>query len=311
MEFINNDGPYSGLATPQGMLNFPDIVRFEDLESLPVSESELLFGVDGNGENVTVDLDTDSPHIIVSAGSGAGKSVIARSLATQGLLKGYSVVFLDVKRISHMWARNLPNTHLAVTANDIGNALVSVAMEVHRRMQVIEESPMGVEADVGPRILLVFEEMNTAIDTLKALDKQLPPRGVYKAMDAFGDIMNLGRAAGVHVIGFAQYADAQTVPTRWRESFGYRVLIRHSSNAWNMLAWQVGYCPPASRHPGRGNVVVGDRAVPTQFLYLTEEEAASLVRNAAVTVHGSTRRDMRRQARDARRALMAHRGVRV
>jgi hypothetical protein len=310
MEFDFNEGVYEGLST-SGTEEYADYVGYSsvaaDMWQLP--ESELLLGLGGEYAPVTVDLASDTPHVLVSAGSGAGKSVIARSLATQALLKGFQVVILDTKQISHMWAEGLPGVHVARTAAEVGNAITSLGMEVHRRMRSIRNSPFGMQEDVGPRVLVIYEEMNSTVDMLKELDKSLPPRGVYKSQQAFGDIMNLGRAAKMHVVGFAQYADAHTVPTRWRESFGYRILIRWSSNQWNMLAWQVGYCPPASRHPGRGVVVVGDRALGTQFLYLEEEHCAALVREHRQEASAPSRRERRRMARESQAALTQATGL--
>lgn len=312
IDFDFSQGPFTGTTGPQAVDEFPDVLTYDDLRGAfwNSPDSVLTFGVDGSGDAVTVDLDSDTPHVLVSAASGAGKSVIAASLATQALVKGASAVFLDVKRISHRWAKNLPQVHYAASVEEIANALVSIAAEVQRRMRIIEEFPGSIkDAPVGPRLVIIAEELNSMMDALKDLEKTLPPRGVYKPSRAFADIMNLGRAARVHVIGFGQYVDAQTVPTRLRESFGYRVLIRHSSNVWNMLAWQCGYCPPAPQQTGRGFVVKGDRAVQTQFLYLPEELAAQLVRDAYDArvrmglVDTPTRRELRQQRRDAKREL--------
>jgi hypothetical protein len=46
-------------------------------------------------------------------GSGAGKSVTARSPAAQLLHSGAIALILHYKRISHQWARDLPNVVIA------------------------------------------------------------------------------------------------------------------------------------------------------------------------------------------------------
>lgn len=314
--FDINDGPYQGMSTPRS--EFPPILDYEGarqtLWSLP--EHELMLGVSGEGDAVTADLRADSPHILISAGSGAGKSVTARTIATQALIKGYTVVFLDAKRHSHRWAKSLPQVHYASTVPEIGNALVSVAMEMHRRNEAVEQWPGDISsAPVGHRILVVFEEMNATVDALKELDRSLPPRGVYKASQAFADIMFLGRAAQCHVLAIAQYADSKTIPTSIRENFGVRILIRHTKEAWNMLAWTAGYPPPAPHKTGRGFTVLGDKARETQFLYLTEEHSAELVRHAysarerAGLVPTATKRQARKQERAALAATARHTGM--
>ncbi len=297
MEFDFEQGPFTGMSGPSAVDEFPDILTYADVSDnlWDIPESEFLLGVDGAGDPVTVDLASDSPHVIVSAGSGGGKSVIAASLATQALVKGASVAVFDVKRISHRWAKSLPGVSYGVTVDEIANGLVSVAAEVHRRMKIIEQFPGPVsEAPVGPRILVVAEELNTMMGALADFERTLPRRGVYYPTRAFADIMNLGRAAKVHVLAFAQYPDHTVVPKRLMESFGYRLLIRHKPESWRMLAWQLGYCPPAPQHPGRGFTVTGDKGIQTQYLYLPEELCADLVRRLRpseerATVRGAVR----------------------
>jgi hypothetical protein len=307
-----SDGPFTPSGAASAVDDFPSILTYEDARGYLWNspESELMLGVDSQNEPVTIDLDHDSPHIMVSAGSGAGKSVLAASLATQALVKGAHVVFLDVKLISHRWAKNLPETDYASEIHEIANALVSAAALIKRRMRIIDEFPGPVsEAPVGPRLVIVAEELNSMIEELREFEKTLPRRGVYRPLQAFGDIMNLGRAARVHVVGLGQYLDAQTVPKRWRESFGFKVLMRHTPDSWNMLAWQCGFCPPAPQQKGRGYVVTGADARMTQFLYMAEEQCAQLVRDAYDArvrmglVTPPTRRELRRNRRELSRAV--------
>lgn len=306
MEFDFSQGPYSGASTPRA--EFPAILDYEDargtLWDLP--ESEILLGVDGEGTAVTADLNADSPHVLISAGSGAGKSVTARSIATQGLIKGYSVVFLDAKRHSHRWAKSLPQVHYASTMPEIGNALVSVAAEMHRRNEVVESWPGDIStADVGPRILVVFEEMNATMDALADLEKQAA-KGGYGCLAAFADIMFLGRAAKCHVLAIAQYADRTVLKPSIRENFGVRILIQHSWEAWNMLVPRASSrtgAPAAPTAVGRGYVVKGGRPVETQLMFLGEELSAQLVRDTyaarerAGLVPTTTKRKERKQER--------------
>lgn len=307
MDFNFSQGPYSGMSTPRN--EFPSLYAYSDasdaLWSLPTTQ--LLLGVDGEGAPVTFDLGGDSPHALISAASGSGKSVTARSIATQALVKGFTVVFLDAKRHSHRWAKNLPGVHYASTMPEIGNALVSVATEMHRRNEVAEDWPGPVEtAPVGPPILVVFEEMNATVDALADLDKQMA-KGGYDSGTAFKDIMFLGRAARCHILAISQYADRNVLKPAVRENFGVRILIQHSWEAWNMLvprASRAGGAPPAPTAKGRGYVVVNGKARETQLLFLEEEMAASLVRNADAA-NPRPRQSTRQQRRQAKRQTRA------
>ncbi|MGW0682893.1 FtsK/SpoIIIE domain-containing protein [Streptomyces sp. NPDC002754] len=318
MEFNLHDGPFTGMSGSAGVSEFPDVFTYEDARGFiwHSPECEYLMGINGRGEPEVFNLVDDSPHAFVSAAPGSGKSVIAASIATQALVKGASVAFLDMKRISHRWAKNLPDVTYAVEIDECANVIISVAAEVRRRMRIIDEFPGPVaEAPVGPRLVLLMEEANTLMGQLEEFEKTLPPRGVYRPRRALADILNLGRAAKVHVVAFAQYPDGRLFPKAMIEAFGHRVLIRHTNESWKSLAWQLGYARPSPQQRGRGLTVRGDKAIETQFLYMPEELCAQLVRDAYDARERMglvpTRRERRQQARGAARELRRAEGRKV
>lgn len=274
-------GPYSGIPSPTQSLEFPSVYDLTTAQSAVFNapENAPVLGVNGEGEPVSVDLDSDSPHILVSAASGGGKSVIQRTVAAQVLRNGGVATILDVKRHSHRWAKNLPNVGYAQTMTDVGNALVELGREVHRRNEIVDNFPGPIdEAPVGPRILVVFEEMNATMSQLRQLSRRIPD-GTYDALDAFRDIVFMGRAAKVHVSAVAQFADARSMGgPEIRENFNNRILIRYTKQAWTMLAYDCGVPIAAPEQVGRGMVCRSGKARQTQFLYLTEEQAAAMAR---------------------------------
>ncbi len=317
VQFNVNEGPFTGIASSGPASEFPSVYTYDDAREFIWNspENEYLLGVNGKGEPESFNLVTDSPHMFVSAPSGCGKSVIAASTATQALVKGASAVFLDVKRISHRWVKNLPEVTYATEVDEIANVIVSVAGELRRRMRVVEDYPGKIEdAPVGPRIIMIAEEINSMMAELEEFERSLPPRGVYRPRRAFRDILNLGRAVGDHVIAFAQYPDTKLIPRPVIEAFGTRILIQHTNESWKSLAWSLGYSPPAPRQKGRGLIIRGDRAIETQFLYMPEELCAQLVRDAYDArvrmglVPKVTRRERRAMARDSRLEIMAAEG---
>jgi hypothetical protein len=279
VDWLQGTNPYSGVSTPQK--GFPSVLPLSEasdwVENL--GPSEVLLGVDALGEPMTVDLDAESPHILISAPTGRGKSAVARSVAVQRLAQGDLVVFLDVKRHSHRWARRLePNVHYAKSAQDIGGALVNIGREVHRRNMIVDEwdGPLA-DAPVGPRIIVVFEEMNATMATLKALDKRLH-EGSYTALQGFMDAMFMGRAVKVHVVGFAQMASFRaTGGAEVIENFGTRILIGHSPQAWRWLASDCGKPVTAPEETGRGIVCHGGKARECQLLWVPEEDSEDYV----------------------------------
>lgn len=287
MTFIpgNTDvsNPYGGMSSPIESINFPETFSLSDAREMLdeiEGDSKLLLGVSGDGKPQTVDLDADSPHVLVNAATGGGKSVVIRGLASQIMAKGGNAVFLDLKQHSHQWAKDHHRAGYAKTLPDIGNALVELGREVHRRNQIVEEwtregNPMET-APVGARLAVVFEEMNATMEQLKEMSRRIP-RGTYDALDAFRDLLFLGRAAKVHVLAVAQFADAKAMGGgAIRENFSTRILLRYSKNAWTMLLWDCGLPQSCPEQIGRGMVGHGGKAKETQFLFTTEKEARAM-----------------------------------
>ena len=279
MDWIQGTNPYAGVSTPQK--GFPSVLPFSEATDWieGVGDSGVLLGVDGTGQPITVDLDSESPHVLVSAPTGRGKSAVARSVAVQRLSRGDLVVFLDIKRHSHRWAQKLaPNVHYAKTAQDIGGALVNLGRELHRRNAVVDEwdGPLSA-APVGPRIIVVFEEMNATMRSLKALDKRLPD-GNYTAQQGLEDVSFMGRAVKINLVSFAQLASYRASGgSEIIENYGTRILIGHSPQAWRWLASDCGRPMTAPEETGRGVVCRGGKARECQLLWIPEGDAVTAV----------------------------------
>ena len=236
--------------------------------------------------------------MLISGGSGGCKSSIARTIAVQALSQGAQVLILDAKQHSHTWARGFPNVAYADTLPEIGNALVAVGQEVRRRNAAVKEIMMAnldnpefdeSQIDVGPRIVVIFEEMNATFEALTKLTRNLfRNSNTYTAIDGFSDLTFMGRAAKMHAVAIAQLAEAKaTGGSAIRENFNTRILVNYTKNAWNMLAWDCGYPLASPEQKGRGYVCRAGKARETQFLYITEQEARAYVKRALAA--GNTR----------------------
>lgn len=282
MDFLGGTNPYAGLATPHS--DFPSVLPWSEASDwiADAGPSEAVLGVDGTGSPLTADFDSESPHILVSAPTGRGKSGIARSIAVQRLIKGDLVVFLDIKQHSHRWARKLaPNVIYASTPTEIGGSLVNIGREVHRRNTVVANFDGPIEdAPVGPRITVVFEEMNASMDELKVLDKRLPD-GDYTALRGMKDVSLMGRAVKVNLVSFAQMATYRdSGGSVVIENYDTRILVGYSPKTWQYLARDCGRAVTAPAEVGRGMVVQRGKARETQLLWLPEGDAEECVLSA-------------------------------
>ncbi|MDX3131409.1 pRL2-11 [Streptomyces europaeiscabiei] len=241
-------------------------------------ESAPVIGIGSAGRIVTVDLDAESPHILVNASTGGGKSVTLRCIACQMLHHGSFVFVLDTKRISHPWASGLPGVTYCRDIADIHDQLIALGMEGRQRTRVADE--LGIDADpkaIGPRLLILLEEVNATMKQLARYWERCRESGdpkVSPAVDALNEVLYMGRQLRMHVLLVAQSATARALGgPEVREQFSTRILARYSVNAWRMLAPEVHPAPKSTKHHGRAQVVSGGSARETQVLFFTETEA--------------------------------------
>ncbi|WP_435609594.1 helicase HerA domain-containing protein [Streptomyces sp. C10-9-1] len=264
---------------PPKMLRLSDPGVREILAKMP--ESAPLIGFGAGKKKVSVDLDADSPHVLISAGTGGGKSTILRCITCQFIHNGAHAFVLDFKRISHTWARGVPGVTYCRDIAEIHDALIWLAQEGRRRLSLAEQLADDVlEREpwrVGPRLVILLEEVNATMAQLKRYWAKIRESGDPKtspAIDALAEILFMGRQVRLHVLLVAQSATARAIGgPEMRENFATRILVRYTLNAWRMLVPEVSPIPMPSDHNGRVQVVTRGRAQETQVLNLSNEEA--------------------------------------
>ena len=238
-----------------------------------------LIGVSKGNKPVAVDLDVEAPHVLISAGTGGGKSTMIRTLAAQLMARGADSVVLDYKRHSHGWLRGLPGVTYARDIEEIHNQLVRLAKEGHRRNRALDDID-AADAPRPKRLVVVCEELNATMAMLKMHWRDIRESGdpvTSPAITALGQLLFMGRAVRIHVLAVAQLATAKDLGgPEMREQFAVRVLARYTGNAAKMLVPECNL-PATSRHPGRAQVCIGGTATDTQVAFLSDDEARALV----------------------------------
>lgn len=256
----------------------PKRIKWSDaldlIEDAP--ESAPIIGLAARNIPVSIDLDSEAPHVLISASSGGGKSVMVRVIACQLMRRGAHLIVLDAKRHSHRWARDLENVTYCRSNEEIHDALVWAAQEGERRNLLVDEKGEEAVAEL-PRIVIIAEEMNATITRLQRYwdatrEKSDPKRS--PAIEALGEILFMGRAVRENVIAVAQMMTARTLGgPEARENFAVRILARYTRNSWMMLVPEIQPMPRSSRHSGRVQVCIAGQATETQVLFPSEDEA--------------------------------------
>lgn len=251
-------------------------------------EHEIVMGLGKRSEVVKISVDNDSPHLGLSMGSGDGKSTVAKNQAAQLLHHGALLLVLDIKLISHMWARGLPNVSYAGTPAEIEDALVWLAAEVTRRNQVAlaaADIEGKVHANVGPRIFVLAEELNATQNRLRAWwNRDMEMKGRSPGSNALDEVMFLGRQVLVNVEQIGQRLSVKATGSGdARENLGVLVFSDPTAAAWKMLCPQHAM-PAATGHLGRLQVVTRKKVQETQGAFLTGVQARQLALSGTVAV---------------------------
>ena len=253
------------------------------------AEHEIVMGHGKKAQVTVISVDNDSPHVGLSMGSGEGKSVTAKNMASQLLFHGALVMVLDIKLISHMWARGLPNVSYAGTPAEIEAAMVWLAAEVGRRNEVAlagADVEGVVHADVGPRIFVIAEELNATQSVLKDWwNQEMGMKGRSPGSNALDRVMFLGRQVRVNVLQIGQRLSVKATGSGdARENLGVLVFADPSPSAWKMLVGDRHVMPAATGHPGRLQVVTKKAVRETQAANLTGRQARDFALSGTVAV---------------------------
>jgi hypothetical protein len=322
-EFVGTDGEWQKIETavtvtlglesperePQMQGNRPYVIYRKSVPPPPqvlprhirpsieaAAEHVVILGIGKKDQVIDVSLDSESPHLGFCMTTGDGKSKAAMNVSVQVMWHGGLVVFLDYKLMSHMWARGLPNAAYAGTPSELHAMLCWLAnddeaeSELTRRKQVALASADirgNVTADIGPRILIVAEELNVTQKILKSYWRKIGGKGPSPAAEALDEVMFTGRQLRVHALQIGQRLSAKATSGSGsadsRENLGAIVFSNPSASTWKMLC--DGHAqPPASDHKGRYQVVTRKQVREMQGALWDEEDARAFATAGTVAI---------------------------
>jgi DNA translocase FtsK/SpoIIIE-like protein len=240
-----------------------------------------VIGLSAGNHVEVIDYENNSPHVMVSGGSGTGKSVLLKAILCQRMHHGAGLIMLDYKRVSHRWAHNLPGCIYAWRIEDIHNVAVRAGVELERRIETVLPEGDDTEVDlVDFRVIdIMVEEINSLTPQLVAYwaeirDSDAPTAS--PAVAAIKRIVNMGREYRMHVHIGAQRASANVFGANGgdiRESFQTRLIAKWTVQTWKMLAQGLPFqrCPSGTR--GIWARVQDDEVVIVRSPYLTNRQA--------------------------------------
>lgn len=166
------------------------------------------------------------PHILVSGGTGSGKSVFISFLILE-LLKRQSTVYIadpknsDLGSLSHY----IGDKYVSTNPNNIARVVRLVVEAMTARYQIMRDNfQYGSNfTDHGFKpIWLIFDEMGAF--QASGTDKK-SKEVIVEVMDGIKQIILLGRQAGVFILISAQQMRAETLNTDLRDNLGLRISL--------------------------------------------------------------------------------------
>jgi hypothetical protein len=282
--------PITLIKPPPGYVSFADILEYIEA----AAEHEIVFGlgrVPRGGKKYEpgiISVDSDSPHIGLSMGSGDGKSVTARGAACQLAHHGALIVNLDTKFVSQHWAAGLPNVAYARYPEEIHNLALWLWGEVSARKALalrFADVEGIVHANPGPRIVGILEELNATQTELSAYWKSIGGKGRSPAVTALDNVSNIGRQVLVNLLYIGQRLSAKAVSGGSgdaRENLGVLLMSNPSVSTWRMLVGDRHPLPPATEEQGRLQVVTAKKVLEVQGAYWTGAQAREFAMSGRV-----------------------------
>ena len=171
------------------------------------------------------------PHILVSGGTGSGKSVFITFLILE-LLKRQSTIYIadpknsDLGSLSHYFGEK----YVATTPNNIARIVRLVVEEMQVRYQYMRDNFLYgsnfVDHGFKP-VWLIFDEMGAF--QASGTDKK-SRETIAEVMDGIKQIILLGRQSGIFILVSAQQMRAETLNTDLRDNLGLRIAFGANSN---------------------------------------------------------------------------------
>ena len=156
-------------------------------------------------------------HLLIAGATGSGKSVLMNSLISTALLDSpaeYRLILLDPKMTELFQWEHLPHTiRYSYEQDEMIKSLRETIEIMENRLRHLRT--MGERLWTGSQIYIVIDELADLLTTNKVEVTPLLQR-----------IMQLGRAAGIHVIAGTQCLLSSVLPTPIKVNFPAIVCLR-------------------------------------------------------------------------------------
>ena len=249
---------------------------------LPHNKLDMFIGIDVNGSPVVRDL-TTAPHILLSGGSGSGKSVginqFIASLMLQNTPDDVKFVMVDPKTTEFQLWENCPflYTDIITDMDKASASFNAIWTEMERRNSLMAKIKVrnlaSYNAKVGkdkkePYIFLVVDELSYLMKT--------HGDEIERAIEALGE---KARSAGIHVMLATQSPRADVVKGKIKANMMTGISYRVKTSLESEIALDEG---GAEKLKGKGDTLMkwneDGETIRLQGTFLTDENLGSIMK---------------------------------
>lgn len=249
---------------------------------LPHNKLDMFIGIDVNGNPVVRDL-TTAPHILLSGGSGSGKSVGINQFASSLLLENtpddVKLVMVDPKTTEFQLWENCPflYTDIITDMDKASASFNALWTEMERRNSLMAKIKVrnlaSYNAKVGkdkkePYIFLIVDELSYLMKT--------HGDEIERAIEALGE---KARSAGIHVMLATQSPRADVVKGKIKANMMTGISYRVKTSLESEIALDEG---GAEKLKGKGDTLMkwneDGETIRLQGTFLTDENLISIMK---------------------------------
>ena len=258
----------------------PKSAAFRD-DGGPVDQ--IPFAVDAHGNTLHIELTDKTPHVLIAASTGWGKTSTLSVIISWVASRGGLVDVVDPKRIGFLAFANLPSVAIHTDIEDMVDTIRRYKADMLSRYAAIEREGLGALQDRArfPIRVLVLDEMGSLIAMLDQYWKEIKEKGQPARNPWLTDILMIlwqGRAAGMHVVTAAQQANAQVlINSDSRDQYALKIAAGPQSiNSWRMMFGEVSL---RKSDPVKGRAIAGigpGSLVDVQLVRIGDDQAREL-----------------------------------
>jgi DNA segregation ATPase FtsK/SpoIIIE, S-DNA-T family len=200
----------------------------------------IMLGVDTRGKPTSIDL-ADSPHILIAGSTGAGKSIllaaIISGLSSTKSSREMKLILCDTKQLDLTLFSSLPH----VPPDSICDSLDKVRAMLDRMMLIVRqrtEQMKGIARNITeynqlgnklPYYVIIIDELADILMQDRARGKGI--RGYDKCEDKLQNLLQICRAAGVHIICATQRPSVEIITGDIKANITTRIALRLPSGS--------------------------------------------------------------------------------